>query len=113
MNEDKLYELAINNVHKYSLLNEILAIRDNRFPKEKPEHSIAVYGYIGLDVLRRYVRYIDELVEYENIDTINNCRKNKYVIEELKKWCNELGMWTVSDKIKELEEGINGNKGTN
>ena len=30
MDKEELYKLAINNVQKYSLLNEIFAIRDKR-----------------------------------------------------------------------------------
>ena len=46
MNEKELYELAISDVPKYSLLNEILAIRDNRFPNEENDYTIKVYGKI-------------------------------------------------------------------
>ena len=74
MNKEELYKLALSNVPRYSLLNEILAIRDNRFPDEENDYTIKVYGSISLDVLNRYVRFINELVEYENIDTINNLK---------------------------------------
>ena len=58
MNEKELYNLAISDVPKYSLLNEILAIRDNRFPDEKADYCINVNGYISLDVLNKYVNLV-------------------------------------------------------
>ena len=58
MNEKELYDLAISDVPKYSLLNEILAIRDNRFPDEEVDYCINVNGCISLDVLNKYVDLI-------------------------------------------------------
>lgn len=66
MNEEELYKLAISDVSKYSLLNEILAIRDNKFPNEKVDYCINVNGYISLDVLNKYVRNINELEQLQN-----------------------------------------------
>jgi hypothetical protein len=70
MNEEELYKLAITDVPKYSLLNEILAIRDKRFPDEETDYTINVYGSVSLDVLNKYV------------DLVNNWN-------ELKKWAEE------------------------
>lgn len=75
MNKEELYKLAINNVQKYSLLNEIFAIRDKRI--ETVDYTIGVNGFISLDVLKKYIRYIDRLVEYQNIGTIEEFKKLK------------------------------------
>lgn len=60
MNEEELYELAISDVSTYSLLNEILAIRDKRFPNEEVDYCININGYISLDVLNKYVKVVQE-----------------------------------------------------
>ena len=73
MNKEELYKLAINNVNRYSLLNEIFAIRDKRV--EIVDYTIGVNGFISLDVLKRYVRNINELVEYQNIGTIKKLKE--------------------------------------
>lgn len=75
MDKEELYKLAINNVQKYSLLNEIFAIRDKRI--ETVDYTIGVNGFISLDVLKKYIRYIDRLVEYQNIGTIEEFKKVK------------------------------------
>lgn len=119
MNKEELYKIALSNVPKYSLLNEILAIRDNRFPDEENDYSIKVYGSISLDVLNRYVRYIDRLVEYQNIGTIKNLKQLQTNWNELKKGLQslfEFDYGVVSkdylecaedtlEKMQELEQG--------
>lgn len=119
MNEEELYKLAINNVHRYSLLNEIFAIRDKRFPNEENDYTIKVFGSISLDVLNRYVRFINELVEYENIGTINNLKQLEHNWNELKKYIgsewycfdNESVEYDVAkdilNKMQELEDVSN------
>lgn len=81
MNKKELYKKALSNIHRYSLLNEIFAIRDERFLKEQQDNMLCVNGYIGIDTLNRYVRYIDKLVEYQNIGTIQELKelKQKYL----------------------------------
>ena len=77
MNKEELYNKALSNIHRYSLLNEIFAIRDERFLKEQQDSMLCVNGYIGIDTLNRYVRYIDERDKYkELIDKIKE--KVKY-----------------------------------
>lgn len=103
MNEKELYDLAINNVKKYSMLNEIFAIRDKRV--EKDDYSIAVNGYISLDELNRYVRYIDRLVNYQNICTVKELKElqekaNKY--DKLFSDWNQLEEW-LKEEIKRLD----------
>ena len=67
MNKEELYNLAINNVQKYSLLNEIFAIRDKRV--EQVDYTIGVNGFISLDSLNKYVEIIDYINKLEtNID---------------------------------------------
>ena len=81
MNEKELYKLAISDVPKYSLLNEILAIRDNRFPNEENDYTIKVYGSISLDVLNKYVNVIDnwnKLKEWLE-EEIKHLEKSRYV----------------------------------
>lgn len=103
MNEKELYDLAINNVKKYSLLNEIFAIRDKRVEKE--DYTIAVNGYISLDELNTYVRYIDRLVNYQNICTVKELNElqekaNKY--DKLLSDWNKLEEW-LKEEIKRLD----------
>lgn len=84
MNKEELYKKTLSNIHRYSLLNEIFAIRDERFPKEQQENMLCVNGYIGIDTLNRYVRYIDELVECQNIGTIQELKELKQKLLESK-----------------------------
>ena len=67
MNKEELYKLALSNVHKYTLLNEIFAIRDERFSKEQQDSMLCVNGYIGIDTLNDYVNLIEQLQQKENI----------------------------------------------
>ena len=60
MSEEELYKLALSDVPSYSLLNEIFAIRDKRFPNEENDYTIKVYGSISLDVLNKYVKVVQE-----------------------------------------------------
>lgn len=89
MNKGELYKKALSNIHRYSLLNEIFAIKDERFPKEQRDNMLCVNGYIGIDTLNRYVRYIDELVEYQNIGTIQELKELKQKYLESKGESNE------------------------
>jgi hypothetical protein len=79
MSEKELYDLALSDVPKYSLLNEILAIRDKRFPDEETDYTINVYGSISLDVLNKYV------------DLVNNWH-------ELKKWLEDDFYWSYYEE---------------
>ena len=89
MNKEELYNKALSNIHRYSLLNEIFAIRDERFSKEQQDSMLCVNGYISIDTLNRYVRYIDELVEYQNIGTIKKLNKQKEVLDKTKEYIKE------------------------
>ena len=112
MNKEEFYKLAINNVQKYSLLNEIFAIRDERV--EQVDYTIGVNGFISLDSLNKYV----ELIDY-----INQLETNR---DELKKWLEEfqedicydtdgeyfckdenmeIKVQVILDKMQELERG--------
>lgn len=65
MNKEELYELALSDVPKYSLLNEIFAIRDKNI--ETVDYTIGVNGFISLDVLNKYINVItnwNELKEW-------------------------------------------------
>ena len=95
MNEKELYNLAISDVPKYSLLNEILAIRDNRFPNEQVDYCINVNGYISLDVLNKYVDSIKLIDELE-----------KWLIEKLEE-CNTYSKY-IEKKVAELQPRSSG-----
>ena len=103
MNEKELYKLAISDVPKYSLLNEILAIRDNRFPNEENDYTIKVYGSISLDVLNKYVNVIDnwnklkEWLEEEIQDSLNTWGE-VYPRDTYK---------NVLEQMQEIEGGMN------
>lgn len=98
MNKEELYKLAINNVQKYSLLNEIFAIRDKRV--EQVDYTIGVNGFISLDVLNKYV----ELIDYINqLETKINTYENPEDMTLMFMWCNE----KAKDKIKELQVKVN------
>lgn len=84
MTKEELYKKAIRNVHRYALLNEIFAIRDERFSKEQHENMLCVNGYISVDNLNRYLKHIDELVEYQNIGTIQELKELKQIYLESK-----------------------------
>lgn len=106
MNEKELYELAISDVPKYSLLNEILAIRDNRFPNEENDYTIKVYGSISLDVLNKYVNVIDnwnklkEWLEEESTEYKKDSYSSEYGLV--------IGtMLRTLDKLQEIEGGMN------
>ena len=109
MNEKELYELAISDVPKYSLLNEILAIRDNRFPNEENDYTIKVYGSISLDVLNKYVNVIDnwnKLKEWLKEEAIKlELHKDNMDIDEYvdKKFL----LKKVLEKLQEIEGGMN------
>lgn len=60
MSEEELYKLALSDVPNYSLLNEIFAIRDKRFPNEENDYTIKVCGSISLDVLNKYIKVVQE-----------------------------------------------------
>lgn len=98
MNKEELYNKTLSNIHRYSLLNEIFAIRDERFSKEQQDNMLCVNGYIGIDTLSRYVRYIDELVEYQNIGTIKKLNKQKEVLDKIKEHLlNYIEEWQDSE----------------
>lgn len=89
MNKEELYKLALSDIHKYSLLNEIFAIRDERFPNEQQGSMLCVSGYIGLDVLNDYVDLQQRIDKAKDLsDEIYNfikCRNSNlfYEIEDL------------------------------
>lgn len=78
MSEEELYELALSDVHKYSLLNEIMAIRDKRYIDEKNDFTIMLFGNMSLASLNEYV----ELVK-ENQQLKEQLQQSEEVIEEI------------------------------
>ncbi len=58
MNKEELYDLALSDVHKYNLLNEIFAIEDVRGTQRT--YCFKVNGFISLAVLNQYVNKIEE-----------------------------------------------------
>ena len=105
MNEEELYKIALSNVPKYSLLNEMLAIRDNRFPNEKVDYCINVNGYISLDVLNKYVRNINELEQLQN--NWNELKKHleKQIIDSKSASSQQYYFNTIYKFMQELEQG--------
>lgn len=97
--KEELYNLSLSNIHKYSLLNEIFAIRDERFPKEQQATTLCVNGYISIVSLNIYKRNIDELVTYQNIGTIKEFKELQQQNKQLKKEIKQLQ--------KELEKSDN------
>ena len=72
MNKEELYNVILNSpIHKYSLLNEIYAIRDRR--EEKEDYLIGLNGFISLDVL------------LENYNQVNMIEELKHQLEEKEK----------------------------
>ena len=124
MNEEELYKLALSDVPKYSLLNEILAIRDKRFPNEEVDYCINVNGYISSDVLNEYVKMVQENQRLkEEKERLKNCyssitiigRKQGKAYEEAKRYitvCDLLGLKDIkitlvdSDDKKRIEKAI-------
>lgn len=92
MNKEELYKLALSDVHKYSLLNEIFAIRDERFPNEQRDSTLCINGYIGLDVLNDYVELKTKINTYENPKDLTL----------MYMYCDE----KAKDEIKELQNRI-------
>lgn len=88
MSKEELYTLALSDIHKYNLLNEIFAIRDERFSKEQQDSMLCVNGYIGIDTLNDYVNLINQLQQKENV-----IKEVREYIEEEKLWYDkELGL---------------------
>lgn len=104
MNEEELYKLAISDVPTYSLLNEILAIRDNRFPNEEVDYCINVSGYISLDVLNKYVRNINELEQLQN--NWNELKKwlEEGIEEQEKIWRQREIIYSYQNVLNEMQE---------
>lgn len=92
MNKEELYKLALSDVPKYSLLNEIFAIRDKNI--ETVDYTIGVNGFISLDVLNKYINAINswnELKDWlENIDDRDMGIFNLFIL-------------AIKDKMQEIE----------
>lgn len=107
MNKEELYKLAISDVSTYPLLNEILAIRDNRFPNEKVDYCINVNGYISLDTLNKYVNAIQENQQLkEVIEEAREYIKDSCYYPELENYSN-----MTDNEVKELVQILNKVKG--
>ena len=93
MNKEELYTTLLNSpTHKYSLLNEIYAIRDTRI--ENQDYSIRVNGFISLDVLlENYNQEISAAnVQYERHkrnDSWQYIIAHKRILEILERGKNE------------------------
>lgn len=106
MNEEELYKLALSDVVKYPLLNEIFAIRDTRI--ETVDYTIGVNGFISLDVLNGYVDLQQERDKYKSIveelkeiysNTIKHLRKigNDELAEYMEAQINNNNVFVVND----------------
>ena len=76
MSEEELYKLALSDVPTYSLLNEILAIRDKRFSNEEVDYCVNVNGYISLDALNKYVK-----IQQENQQLLETSKAYKKLLK--------------------------------
>lgn len=54
MSEEEIYKIITKDVFKYPLLNQIFAIRDNRYKIDNK--SICVNGYISLDTIEKVIQ---------------------------------------------------------
>ena len=87
MDKEELYNTILNNlIHKYSLLNEIYAIRDTRV--EKQDYTIGVNGFVSLDVL------------LENYNQVNIIEDLQHQLEEKQK--------VIDEAIKFIRNGRDG-----
>lgn len=112
MSEEELYKLALSDVPSYSLLNEIFAIRDKRFPNEENDYTIKVYGYISLDVLNKYVKVVQENSQLkEDIKGFEQERQTLYnTIHDFQKANKQLNR-KIEKAIEYIEENkLNTNK---
>ena len=106
MNKEELYNLALNDVHKYNLLNEIFAIRNE---KEKTDYYIGVEGFISLDVLNQYVNKVNENTNLKQaLNEIKEClltkiRENQKLIEMLE-GTGSFRIGNAQSKIKDYQE---------
>lgn len=110
MNEEEIYEMILNeDVEKYSLLNEIFAIRDNRHKVNN--YTICVNGYISLDVINKAIKLQKENEELKSNNekyTIHLTNKQyNAVIENAKNDINQKWIQKVKDKIEELQKEYN------
>ena len=105
MNEEEIYEMILNNdVEKYPLLNEIFAIRDDRYKVNN--YTICVNGYISLDAINKAIKlqkengllrkdiegwkeYCKEINEEQKEMNNKNC-KLEFDVEKLQKENKEL-----------------------
>lgn len=107
MNKEELYKLALSDVPKYSLLNEIFAIRDTRY--ENQDYTINVNGYISLDVLNRYVKQINQLEKLTQENEDLEQLLSKQYIDGLRqgKFDNEMELINLKQINIELQEENN------
>lgn len=63
MNKEELYSLALSDINKYSLLNEIFAIRVRS--SERVNNTIGVTGYISVNSLNQYITKVDKNTKYK------------------------------------------------
>ena len=64
MSEEEIYKIITKDVFKYPLLNQIFAIRDNRYKIDNK--SICVNGYISLDTIEKAIQLQKENEELKN-----------------------------------------------
>lgn len=84
MSEEELYKLALSDVPTYSLLNEILAIRDKRFSNEEVDYCVNVNGYISLDALNKYVKMVQENQQLKQWDKNKDTRNSRQRVANAK-----------------------------
>lgn len=91
MDKEELYKtILISPVYKYSLLNEIYAIRDTR--EEYDDYTIGVNGFISLDVLLENYNQINMIEDLQN-----QLKKKDKIINEAKEYLIKLGKQPDAD----------------
>ena len=103
MSEEEIYKMLLTeNIEKFPLLNEIFAIRNNKFKIN--DYTIYVTGCISLDVINRAiekVNYIDKLqkeLEHKQ-ETIDK------IMKELEEFYMKYDVIS-KDKIRELKQKL-------
>lgn len=106
MNKEELYNLALNDVHKYNLLNEIFAIRNE---KEKTDYYIGVEGFISLDVLNQYVNKVNENTNLKQaLNEIKEICENNAIEVNTREYGNLIV--TNIDDILQIIDKVGGNE---
>ena len=110
MSEEEIYEIITKDVFKYPLLNQIFAIRDNRYKIDNK--SICVNGYISLDTIEKVIQ-----LQKENEELKEKVFKRNKELIRLEEYANKnfvrkddvKAKYIPKDKIRNFIEKHKGN----